>query len=387
MDSYQVQNETLYHMYNKMKKKISLITIFDVANFGTYLQTLATAVILQNLGASVEVVHYERPFKNTKLLRKNFILRYFFYLYFWLRGYDGCLFMYRCRRFVSKYTRISRTYFSIDELKKNPPIANVYVTGSDQVWNTDHNQGIDEAYYLCYAPTGKKKVSYAASIGQDSIPEQHKKRTFELLSQYDAISVREDNAVRLLAELGLKATHVLDPTLMLDREHWLKYANKRMVSEDYLLVYSVEPAEYDSKVAEVAKLLANRHNLKIVSVSNYGDGKYIPGCDIYFDFALPQNFLSLMAHASFVVASSFHGTAFAINFNRQFFTITPSAFSSRIASLLALTGMENRRISSVDDLNEELLLEQIDFTTVNSILHKSRDKSLDFIKQNIISND
>ena len=384
MDSYQVQNETLYHMYNKMKKKISLITIFDVANFGTYLQTLATAVILQNLGASVEVVHYERPFKNTKLLRKNFILRYFYYLYFWLRGYDGCLFMYRCRRFVSKYTRISRTYFSIDELKKNPPVANVYVTGSDQVWNTDHNQGIDEAYYLCYAPTGKKKVSYAASIGQDSIPEQHKKRTFELLSQYDAISVREDNAVRLLTELGLKATHVLDPTLLLNREEWLKYSSKRKVIEDYLLVYSVEPVEYDYKVADIAKKIAGKKNLKIVSVSNWGAEKRIPDCDMYFDYALPQDFLSLMAYASFVVASSFHGTAFAINFNRQFITITPGAFSSRISSLLSLIGLENRRINSAAELSEGLLKEQIDFSYVNSKLALNRNRSINYIRRNII---
>ena len=369
-----------------MKKKISLITIFDVANFGTYLQTLATVVTLQNFGASVEVVHYERPFKETTLLRRNRFMRAIYYLYFRLRGFDGILFMHRCRCFVARYTKISKTYFSIEEFRKHPPVADIYLTGSVQVWNTDHNQGVDEAYYLGYAPAGKKKVSYAASIGQDAIPEQHKKRTLELLSQYDAISVREDKAVLLLAELGLKATQVLDPTLLLDREHWLKYANNRIVSEEYLLVYSVEPAEYDSIVAEVAKLLADRHNLKIVSVSNYGDGKYIPDCDIYFDFALPQNFLSLMAHASFVVASSFHGTAFAINFNRQFFTVTPSAFSSRIASLLALTGLESRRISSVDDLNEELLLEQIDFTTVNNILLNSRDKSFDFIKQNIINN-
>ena len=100
--------------------KISLITIFDVANFGTYLQTFATAVALQKFGASVEVVHYERPFKNTKLLRRNIILRGIYYLYFWLRGFDGILFTYRCRRFVSRGAKISKIYFSLDELKKNP---------------------------------------------------------------------------------------------------------------------------------------------------------------------------------------------------------------------------------------------------------------------------
>lgn len=369
----------------QMRKKVSLVTIFDVANFGTYLQTLATAVTLQNLGASVEVVHYERPFKNTKLLKRNIIVRGLYYVYFWLRGYDGILFMPRCRRYVSKYVKLTKTYFSIDELRKNPPLADVYLTGSDQVWNTDHNQGVDEVYYLGYAPQGRKKVAYAASIGQDQIPEQHKKRTYELLSQYDAISVREDKAVVLLSELGIKATQVLDPTLLLAREQWLKYANKRLVSDDYLLVYSVEPTEYDKKVSEVAQLIAKRSNLKIVSVSNYGEDKRIPGCDLYFDNALPQQFLSLMAHASFVVASSFHGTAFAINFNRQFFTITPGAFSSRIASLLALTGLEERRICGIDDLTHEKINQEIQFGPVNSKLQYSREQSINFIKVNIVN--
>lgn len=367
-----------------MGKKISLITIFDVANFGTYLQSLATALSLQKMDAEVEIVHYERPFKNTKLLRRHFILRGLYYLYFWLRGFDGILFTFRCRRFVSKYTKITKPYFSINQLKQHPPQADIYMTGSDQVWNTDHNQGIDEAYYLSYAPTGKKKVAYAASIGQDFIPEKYKKRTKELLSQYDAISVREKRAVELLADLGIKATQVLDPTLLLNRGQWMRFANKRLVKEDYLLVYSVEPTEYDRKVSEVADCIAKAKKLRIVSVSNFGEEKHIPGCDEYYDFALPQDFLSLMAHASFVVASSFHGTAFAINFNRQFLTITPGAFSSRIASLLELTGLQERRINGISDLEESLIYRTIEYESVNSVINKNREKSLCFIHNNII---
>ena len=368
-----------------MGKKVSLITIFDTANFGTYLQTLATAVTLQNMGASVEIVHYERPFKNTKLLRRNNIIRGLYYLYFWLRGFDGILFMYRCRRFVSKHSKISKIYFSINELRQNPPQADIYLTGSDQVWNTTHNRGVDDAYYLSYAPIGKKKVSYAASIGQDSIPTKYQGRIKELLSEYHAISVREKKAVELLSELNIKATQVLDPTLLLNSEQWLSYANRRIVMKDYLLVYSVEPIEYDKIVSEVAQFIAAKTNLKIISVSNFGDDKHIPGCDIYFDYALPQNFISLIAHASFVVASSFHGTAFAINFNRQFLTITPSAFCSRINSLLELTGLQERRISGLSELNDDLLNKMIDYKPINNILNANRDISFDFIRNNIIN--
>lgn len=366
-------------------KKISLITIFDVANFGTFLQALATAVTIQSFGAKVEIVHYERPFKNTALLRRNILVRGIYYFYFWLRGLDGCLFLHRCRRFVAKHTQITRAYFSVEELKKDPPKADVYLTGSDQVWNTSHNQGLDEAFYLCYAHKGAKKVSYAASIGQDVIPDEYKNTTKQFLAQYDAISVRENNAVSILSELGIKATQVLDPTLLLDRNQWLKYASQRLVKDDYLLVYSVEPKEFDNKVSEIARYIANEKNLKIVSISNYGKEKHILGCDLYYDFALPQVFLSLMAHASFVVASSFHGTAFAINFNRPFLTVTPGAFSSRIASILALTELNDRRINDVEEINKDVIYKEIDYEKVNRILEIERRKSLDFIKTKIVN--
>lgn len=366
-----------------MRKKISLITIFDVANFGTYLQALATAVTIQKMGCKTEIVHYERPFKNTKLLRRPVIIRWIYYLYFKLRGFNGILFTYRCRNFVSKYTKITKPYFSIKQLMQHPPQADIYMTGSDQVWNTDYNRGIEEAYYLSYVPKGKKKVAYAASIGQDYIREEFKARTKELLSKYDSISVRESKAVELLADIGITATHVLDPTLLLNRKQWLEFTGERLVKKDYLLVYSVEPTEYDGKVAEVAERIAKAKNLKIISVSNYGEDKRIPGCVEYFDFALPQDFLSLMAHASFVVASSFHGTAFAINFNRQFLTITPGVFSSRIASLLDLTGLSARRISGISDVSDSLIRSEIEYDHVNKILNDSRDNSLRFM-QNIL---
>ena len=292
--------------------------------------------------------------------------------------------MYRCRSFVAKYTSITHTYFSVGELESNPPKADIYVTGSDQVWNTSHNQGVERVYYLSYAPLGCKKYSYAASIGQDIIPEEHIKETQLYLSQYDAISVREDKAVDLLKKIGIQATQVLDPTLLLDKTQWLKYANKRLVSEDYLLVYSVEPTEFDQKVSDVAKHIAKVKGLKIVSVSNYGECKRIPDCDIYFDYALPQYYLSLMAYAAFVVVSSFHGTAFAINFNKPFLTITPGTFSSRIASLLALTGLNERRISGLNDMNNDLLESNINYSRVNDILGENRNQSIQFIKKNIL---
>lgn len=362
-------------------KKISLITIFDNPNFGTYLQALALGVVLERFNTKVEIVHYERPVwhtfsnfrKKTKYLEPLRILKAY------IGGRKGIIQQYECRKFVGKYLKITPPYYSYEELKKNPPKADIYITGSDQVWNTIHNHGIDKSFYLGYAPNDKPKYAYAASIGMDYIPDEFKEQTKELLSQYETISVRETSNKKLLSEIGISSSIVLDPTLLLTAEEWIKYSEKRLSNEDYLLVYSVESIEQDRIISEIAKKIAKEKKLKIYEVNYFGNNKTIAGCDRHFYYATPQIFLSLVANASFVVGSSFHITAFAINFQKPFLSVTPERFSSRIDSLLKLTDLERRKISTSNELEDTLINETIDFSKAQKHLATERMKSLEFI--------
>lgn len=119
------------------------------------------------------------------------------------------------KNFLKKYLT-KKEYYSFNELAQNPPQADIYVTGSDQVWNSSYNKGIDKSFYLDFAPKQKPRISYASSIGMEYIPEHEKQTIIELLSKYQAISVREKKAEQLLNELNLpiKPTTVLDPTLL-----------------------------------------------------------------------------------------------------------------------------------------------------------------------------
>lgn len=365
-------------MNSMNRKRVSIITIFDNPNFGTYLQALALGLVLKMHGAKAEIVHYERPIWHVfpKLLIRFHFLEPLYILKAYLRGNKDYLQRLKCRKFVSKYIDVTKTYYSYEELKQDPPKADIYMTGSDQVWNTIHNHGVDKSFYLGYVPQGKPKYAYAASIGMSDIPDEHVNEMKKLLSQYDKITVREKSNVNLLSSIGIFSEQVLDPTLLLNKDSWNLYARHMHFTEPYLLVYSVESKERDCIVGQIARKVANLKGLKIYEVNYLDERKAIPGCDRHFFHAVPDIFLALLSHASYVVVSSFHGTAFAINFNKDFLSVLPDRFSSRLDGLLKMTKLENRKVSNIDDVTDDLISTPIDFSEINSLLEKERKRSI-----------
>lgn len=361
-------------------KKISLITIFDNTNFGTYLQTVALSILLKDKGYEVELVKYIRKslwlstrimavFKSTKnpLRIANRLRRIF--LWYLMRQQDW--------NFVKQFVRLSKKYCTFEQLKKNPPQANIYMTGSDQVWNSFHNDGLDKSFYCDYAPNGMKRVAYSASIGMDDFQDFEKGTVCSLLQKYAYISVREMKAKNILNKLGFDNVEVtLDPTLMLPLEKWkiLIPTNVVSINEKFLLVYSVEYKRQENIIKQVAMKVAKQKGLKIYAVA-YGSCD-MDFCDKIFNNATPQIFISLIRQAEFTVVSSFHGTAFSINFNKQFFTIAPERFSSRIDSILKICKLQNRKISGI---NEVLSEDEIDYFYVNKRLEKERMISESYI--------
>lgn len=363
-------------------KKVEIITIFDNTNFGTYLQALALALTIQKLGFQVEIIDYIRPGQSEEAWEKfanNFIKKIYYTLWEFPRWRKlRC----ECHDFVNCFVSISKTqYKSYKELKANPPLADIYVTGSDQVWNSIYNEGIDRSFYLDFAPTGCKRVAYAASIGMSEIPYDEIENTKRLLSKYSAITVREADARRILFELGFKDVPVvLDPTLLLDRYSWTQITKhfKQIKTEPYLLVYSVEDKTQNKLIEYYAQLMSHRHGWKIYEISYNGYFRRLKFADKHFLQVSPDLFVQLMLNAEFVIVSSFHGTAFSINFNKQFLTVTPNRFNSRVDNILTLCNLKDRLVNSSSfDINK---LKQIDYSQVNNIIENERIKSIDLLK-------
>lgn len=366
--------------------KVSLITIFDNPNFGTYLQALALSKVIEKQGAKVEIINYWREFniyhKRLNPFCPGFIAR----IVRLIKNLGIIAVRNRQHRYIRKKVALTRQYTSYHQLEKNPPQADIYLTGSDQVWNTKHNHGIDKAFYLGFAPAGKRKCAYGASIGMQEIDPLYKEETIRLLSQYDFISVRETSSVDLLYRIGISPVKmVLDPTLLFDRSDWGKYIKQELKPQmSYLLVYSVESAAQREVIADIAEKVAKKKNLQKICISYGGKGSHVPRCDKYYYYSTLERFLTLFYYADFTVVSSFHGTAFSINMNRPFITVAPERFSSRIDSLLQLTGLENRKVSRIEDFHASLLVFP-DYAEINQKLNLERQHSIQLVKKNILT--
>lgn len=366
--------------------KISLITLHFIKNYGSVLQTYATQEYLKKMGHEVEVVDYWQE----RFLDKNIIKGSLQFSETWSKS--------RLKRLV--YTMIKlpsmpkikkvfntflkehinltpKRYYNLAMLKKEVPKADIYMTGSDQVWNSCKNPAVNRMYFLDYAPKGKKRIAFAASFGRPELEDWEKEETIELLQKYDSISVREKSGEILLKKLGFSNVEtVLDPTLMLNKEDWSKIASKRLIKEKYLLMYILnESKQVDKYVKKVAK----RKGLKVITLAyeyhdmiKYGKTMVCPKI---------EEFLSLIKYADLVVTDSFHATAFSINFNTNFVSIYPKRTGTRIQSILQLTGLENRHIDDLDNL--EIVDENINFTEANQKLDEERKHTREFLEKSI----
>jgi len=365
-------------------RTVSLITLHRVLNFGSVLQAYALSTTLERMGYSVELIDYWRPHdrvwhqilepaKDPSLppLRRALRVSY------------KAVEVVRTRKtfdaFLSKSLRLTRrSYKTFEELQEDPPSADIYMTGSDQVWNCIHNRGVDKAYYLGFAGSNSRRIAYAASFGVDRLDDGDVAATRDLVSELGPVSVREDTAIDIMQHLGRPdATHVVDPTLLLDGIEWRNFADKLSLLEPYLLVYSVEPRAVWEQVMDCARQVASALGLRIFQVTPGWFRQRFSGCDRLFSNATPQEFLALMAGASFTVVSSFHGTAFAINLNKQFVAVSPGQYGTRVLSLLRLAGLTQRLSGGEFDL--AAALQPIDYQSVNHALSTARGRSLEFL--------
>jgi hypothetical protein len=361
--------------------KVAIATIVYISNYGTVLQAYATQQILRKLGYDSEIIQYlpKRVAAKQVLLAcgsastKN-LLRRFASITVRLPG--NLLIRKVFARFVQRYLHFTAAkYETAAQARENPPKADIFLTGSDQVWNSKYNEGIDCVYYLGFVPNGKKKVAYAASIGSEDYLEHEKQEIRRLLAEYDFLSVREKSAQQAIRALGINhVQHVLDPTLLLSVADWSKLFAKRKVKDQYLLLYILGR---DKKLITIGETLAKERNLKIVKI----------GLDFIFSskvarndfFCSPNEFLSYFYHADYVVTNSFHGLSFILNFRKQFSIVLPQTFATRLESPLAQFGLERRIIRDDRDLAKQK--KPVDYTRAEPQLQKAKEESIQFLKE------
>lgn len=360
-------------------KTISLITIHLGSNFGSILQTIASFEILKKLDYKILIVNYIPDRCTWKRFLISHIDNFLSFLKMFIVLPLEIINKHIYNSYLARYVDISNPIYSGDDFVNVCPKSNIYVTGSDQVWNSVHNEGVDKRYFFDGFPEDTIKIAYSSSIGRDKLDIDEYVEVKRMLGSYTAISVREASAKSIIESMGYKATHILDPTFMLNKEDWGKYKSKRLVKVPYVLVYLPYNIHNKQLIYKTVRNVANEKGLKVVSFSWTIRPEKLADKTIYF--ANPGDFLSLMEYADYVVTNSFHGTAFSINLNKQFSVYLPTGFSTRIISVLEQCSLMNRLLNEDEIISKEKINERIDYQPINKILDDERMKAYIFLNE------
>lgn len=376
--------------------KIGIITIHNSPNYGACLQAFALWKYLEMQGHDVEIIDLYRPYQKEYVPSKRF-----------KRMRQNTSFANRCKQIIKKILDIkkgkaghffsvnakqkfdefnsqikySRAYKGIDDLYADPPIYDLYISGSDQLWNPTQPYCL-EPYFLTFVPNGRRKISYATSIGIIDLTDEEKRKFKDWLSSYEAISVREKQGQKLLQVITGRndIKQVLDPTFLLDRDIWKQMAIYPELDRPYLLLFTLG---FSKEMLVYAKRLAKESGLLLVVLTQRQptckDGSYMAIRD-----AGPKDFLGYIARAKMVITDSFHCTVFSLILETgNFYTyISPNSNrGSRIEDLLANFSLSNHIIFNYDLRFADLQQNSIDYDKVLNIIEKDRVNSQSFLDE------
>lgn len=315
--------------------KIGIITMHNVVHHGSVLQSYATQLLFETLGHDATIIDYKYPNRwqeehGRYIYKPSLKTR--------IARWIGLKAKHRKRNkilhFMSKYYRLTRKYSDIDELNANPPSFDIYVTGSDQVWNPRFTCA-DPAYFFTFEPDGSNIMSFSSSFACNSLNDDVAKIYKGYLSRYKFISVRENQGAKIVQKLLGKTPPVtLDPTLMIEASQWNKFVKPTPQKGKYIFMYMLDYA-FDPKpyIFELAKYFSEKFDKPIISNSE------IPA-EYEIRYSVRQNvgiedFLSLISNSFMVITSSFHGVAFSVNFGIPIIGVVKSdADDDRLSSLL-----------------------------------------------------
>lgn len=368
---------------------IGIITFHGSHNHGSMLQAYATQQSLKKIGFQSEIINFRM--KSQKEYYALYQTKYGVMRF--VRGlFLVPLHSARRKRFNKFEDFLNNCYIlSGDEMSDYKDLETVkdkydiYLSGSDQIWSNHipefKGSKIDYTgvYFLDFANENKKRVAYASSIGIGTFEELKEKKN--LLDKYSHIATREKRGSDIIEKVtGKKVNTVIDPTLLLNKNDWKKISGEKpIVDGKYIFLYTLQGIRPGKKWAKELKKLSKRLGVKIIAVS-----PFFPivssGITNLINVG-PKEFINLIDNAQMVFTDSFHGTAFSINMNKPFYSLTKAgSVDVRKKSLLKNVGLENREINSFDEI-DKIGDYVIDYAPVNEKLELLREDSMKYLKE------
>jgi hypothetical protein len=372
------------------KPKIGIITFGNTQdNYGQLLQCYALQQVLKQLGGDPYLIKYEAKMSKTQKIFYMLSLLFRFQLQKITKSIvarikkqkrqPGELIDRGFDIFRKMYIKSTETIYSLAELKNNPPQADYYVCGSDQIWNN-----YSKAYFLDWGDKKVPRIAYAASFGKLNASEEFTNKISKALKKFMIVTVREQSGIDICKQAGyLNALCVPDPTVLLIGKDYTKLIVENTITSirrKYLLVYLLG---WDTKVnfEEIGRF-AKQKELDIIYVPSIGGTPARVGLNDELTKTFPsvQEWLSLMANAKYVLTNSFHGMVFSIIFNRLFGVYIlngeASNMNDRIYTFLDSIKLRSRIITN----NLQIMDNSIDYEHVNAVLNTQREKIKNYFK-------
>lgn len=353
-----------------MKKRIGLITWHYYSNFGSALQTYALQETIKKKHYKVKVINYRNPKfgKTSEVKELAKIIKY---------KISGDKVNTYYSSFQNKYFEQTRVVQDGKKLLRLSKRFDAFVCGSDQIWAPNV---FNPVYMLNFVPHGKKKISYAASIGLNELSPEFIILYTDLLSDFDYISIREDTGADLLREkCGIDVLTVLDPTLLIDISEWEQIEKQpEHIVQKYIFCYFLNK---EHSYSELVKQYAKKHGYSIIGVSaNKNDAEWMKLVDIG-----PCEFLWMIHNSTIVFTDSYHGTIFSLLYHKKFVTFErfadsdPICQNSRIYQLDSYFGLDGIILNPAE--NKEIMIRELDYSKFENKLKELQIKSFDFLNK------
>lgn len=388
-----------------MNKVIGILTLWESSdNYGQQLQCWALQRELVKLGQKPYLIRYDTSLKmggKAKILH-NFKRLIKFFLSpimkcnkketgikkieteYRKKNEDRKFKDFRDRNIIQSHV----FYKNIKELRHNPPEADIYMVGSDQVWSYLLSYEESKAYFLDFGPTIVKRVAYAASFSLPSYPQKLKKILKQQLAKFDSISVREKTGVEICENIGFKAKMVLDPTLLLNiRDYDSLTCKNAEHASSFVYVYHLNVNSKEELKSDEIKALAYKEKLHVKATTSSGQtlGKELLDFAVYEYSTIPQ-WINNIANAKFMVTTSFHGVAFCLLMHTNFIWIPLTGRGEkgncRVKDLLSILNLDGHIYSEKASM-QSAFESNINWTLVDSKLSDLRYKSIEFLKTSI----
>lgn len=361
---------------------VGILTFHRAINYGAVLQCYALQQTLNALEIDNEVIDYRCPFIEkhySPIPNVSFIhIRQF------MRELRNVPVKFRMRlqfdNFLQSRLRLSHPVRK-EQIESLSHKYNTIISGSDQVWNLAIT-GEDTTYLLDFKMDNCKKVSYAASIGPKAVKKKYMDIMRPYIQQFDIISIREAAAAETIQQMIGRVPMMIDvdPTVLLKTSEWNCLAKKsKRKCKNFLFLYLMQDS---SELIQMAKTLAQKNKLTIYSIFMV-ETKEKVGIDMRG--ASLEDFLYLIQNANYVCSNSFHGLMFALRFHKKFFWSYQNGenmSNPRFEMLVQQYGIDCRRIDLGKKIDE---YKEIDFEFVDKVMSIQRKKSLQHLKEGMLS--